>query len=203
MNRRTRFRILIRDGFACQYCGKKAPETELHVDHRHPRSKGGADTDDNLVTACITCNSGKSDTVLPVEYVYHEGPKEGLTVRRTDPLPVEWVWEFADRSLLSLNDAAVESGDGFERRFVFGPHAHERNPDTHERFLAAVRALGNQEFPDGRRSRLLGAYCSNGVYPGFAPLMNWYPCEQIVLQFTLTVGDLPAHPGFRRSILDG
>lgn len=205
MNRRTRFRIFVRDGFTCQYCGKKAPETELHVDHRHPKSKGGKDTDDNFVTACITCNSGKSDMVLPVEYVYHEGPREGNAVRRRDPFPVEWVWEFADHTLFSLNDAWVETGIADERRFVFGPQPFEYSAYIFERFQAAVRAKGNMEFPDGRRAQLLGAYVGYGVplATGEAPLMHWYPCDQIVLQFTITVGDLPANPGTRRAILDG
>lgn len=36
---RTRFRILERDNFTCQYCGNKAPDVILHVDHKIPFSK--------------------------------------------------------------------------------------------------------------------------------------------------------------------
>lgn len=54
-----RFEILQRDGFTCRYCGRVAPETELEVDHIHPRSKGGGDEAENLVTTCRDCNRGK------------------------------------------------------------------------------------------------------------------------------------------------
>lgn len=58
----TRYRILERDNFTCQYCGRSAPDVVLNVDHRVPRSEGGTDEDGNLVTACQACNIGKSDT---------------------------------------------------------------------------------------------------------------------------------------------
>ena len=38
---------------------------KLEVDHVHPRSKGGSDSEDNLVTACFDCNQGKKDMILP------------------------------------------------------------------------------------------------------------------------------------------
>lgn len=56
---RTRFRVLERDGFTCQYCGAKAPNVELHVDHIVPVAKGGTNDESNLVTACAVCNLGK------------------------------------------------------------------------------------------------------------------------------------------------
>lgn len=60
-----RFDVLCRDGFRCRYCGVSVEEGALlHVDHVMPKSKGGADSLDNLVTACLDCNLGKSDKVL-------------------------------------------------------------------------------------------------------------------------------------------
>lgn len=59
--RSTRFAVLVRDAYTCQYCGRRAPEVELHVDHRKPVSQGGSDTLDNLVAACVDCNLGKSN----------------------------------------------------------------------------------------------------------------------------------------------
>lgn len=58
-----RFEILRRDGFTCRYCGQKPPTVVLEVDHIHPKSAGGRDTDANLVTACFSCNRGKRDAV--------------------------------------------------------------------------------------------------------------------------------------------
>lgn len=59
-----RFTILSRDKFTCQYCGRKAPEVELVVDHITPYSKGGRCVESNLTTACVECNAGKGDRTL-------------------------------------------------------------------------------------------------------------------------------------------
>ncbi|HBN09775.1 MAG TPA: HNH endonuclease [Cyanobacteria bacterium UBA8530] len=50
--------IFRRDRNTCQYCGKKGQVT---VDHVFPRSRGGADTWENLVTACFSCNNRKGN----------------------------------------------------------------------------------------------------------------------------------------------
>lgn len=61
-----RFRVFVRDGFRCRYCGISVDEGAiLHVDHVVPQSRGGDTTLENLVTACIDCNLGKSDSTLP------------------------------------------------------------------------------------------------------------------------------------------
>lgn len=60
-----RFIVLSRDGFRCGYCGRGPKDgVTLEVDHVHPRSKGGTDALDNLVTACWDCNRGKSNKAL-------------------------------------------------------------------------------------------------------------------------------------------
>jgi hypothetical protein len=61
---RLRFRILMRDGFACKKCGKspmKEIGVELHVDHINPWSKGGETVPENLETKCQQCNLGKGN----------------------------------------------------------------------------------------------------------------------------------------------
>lgn len=55
----NRYGILERDKFTCHYCGRKAPEVALEVDHIIPVSKGGPDESVNLITACSECNSQK------------------------------------------------------------------------------------------------------------------------------------------------
>ncbi len=54
-----RFQVFRRDGFACVYCGRHAPQVKLHVDHVVPWSKGGRNAAENLRTACEECNLGK------------------------------------------------------------------------------------------------------------------------------------------------
>lgn len=61
---RRRFKIFSRDGFTCVYCGRRPPEVILQPDHVIPRSKGGKNTEDNLVTSCEECNKGKGDLLI-------------------------------------------------------------------------------------------------------------------------------------------
>lgn len=55
----SRRNIFERDKNTCQYCGRKMPKTELTLDHVIPRSRGGIDSWDNLVLACMHCNVQK------------------------------------------------------------------------------------------------------------------------------------------------
>lgn len=49
--------VLERDSFKCGYCGKAAT---TH-DHILPKSRGGADTWMNAISACVKCNGKKAD----------------------------------------------------------------------------------------------------------------------------------------------
>jgi hypothetical protein len=60
ITKRTRFEILRRDNHTCQYCGEKAPDVVLHIDHVVPVALGGDDKPGNLVAACKNCNAGKA-----------------------------------------------------------------------------------------------------------------------------------------------
>jgi 5-methylcytosine-specific restriction endonuclease McrA len=52
--------VLRRDGHRCAYCGRAANT----IDHVQPKSKGGADSWENLVACCLRCNNKKSDKSL-------------------------------------------------------------------------------------------------------------------------------------------
>lgn len=54
----NRHRVFKRDNNECVYCGNKK---ELTIDHVIPRSKGGKNTWDNLVTCCLKCNLKKGN----------------------------------------------------------------------------------------------------------------------------------------------
>jgi len=58
----TRQNIFKRDNYMCQYCGKKTKK--LTIDHVKPKNKGGIDSWENLVTACVKCNLAKGDRYL-------------------------------------------------------------------------------------------------------------------------------------------
>lgn len=61
---RTRFEIFKRDNFTCRYCGRSSPEVVLEVDHVVPTSEHGTDDPINLVSACWSCNRGKSNVPI-------------------------------------------------------------------------------------------------------------------------------------------
>jgi hypothetical protein len=59
-----RFEVFQRDRHTCQYCGRRAPDVELEVDHLIPVARGGTDAFENLITSCRDCNSGKSAKLI-------------------------------------------------------------------------------------------------------------------------------------------
>ena len=56
--RLTRLEVFNRDRYTCQYCGKEA--RQLTLDHVIPRYRGGEQTWENVVSACIPCNRHKA-----------------------------------------------------------------------------------------------------------------------------------------------
>lgn len=57
----SRRNIFERDKQTCQYCRKRFAKPDLTLDHVIPRSKGGRDTWENLVLACVACNVRKAN----------------------------------------------------------------------------------------------------------------------------------------------
>jgi len=57
----SRRNIFERDKQVCQYCGHRLAKSELTIDHVIPQSKGGNDTWENLVLACVNCNVKKAN----------------------------------------------------------------------------------------------------------------------------------------------
>ena len=60
----SRKNIFLRDGYRCQYCGKKGTSETLTVDHVIPISRGGKDSWTNVATACKQCNNYKGNSLL-------------------------------------------------------------------------------------------------------------------------------------------
>ena len=50
----TRKNIFQRDQNCCKYCGQS--NQKLSIDHVIPRSRGGTDNWENVITACLQCN---------------------------------------------------------------------------------------------------------------------------------------------------
>jgi hypothetical protein len=65
LRRERRLALYLRDGLACVYCGLGIEDgAMLTLDHLIPHSQGGTNANDNLITACRTCNSARADRPL-------------------------------------------------------------------------------------------------------------------------------------------
>jgi 5-methylcytosine-specific restriction endonuclease McrA len=60
----TRKNFYVRDRFRCQYCGVRFEAKDLTLDHVYPKSRGGPNSWQNLVTCCKPCNRMKADKTL-------------------------------------------------------------------------------------------------------------------------------------------
>jgi 5-methylcytosine-specific restriction endonuclease McrA len=92
VNRRE---VLRRDKYQCQYCGSRK---HLTLDHVIPRSKGGAHSWDNVVTACEACNSRKGDRLLA---------DTGMKLKTPPKAPMHPAFTFAEQ--FWRNHAPTES----------------------------------------------------------------------------------------------
>jgi 5-methylcytosine-specific restriction endonuclease McrA len=57
----SRRNIFERDKNTCQYCGRRMARSDITLDHVVPRSRGGFDSWENLVLACMECNVRKAN----------------------------------------------------------------------------------------------------------------------------------------------
>ncbi len=55
----SRKNIIKRDNHQCQYCGSR--KGSVTIDHIIPKVRGGEDTWENLVCACVKCNNKKGN----------------------------------------------------------------------------------------------------------------------------------------------
>src|SRR5690625_2952755 len=81
LSNKERYYILARDQFTCQYCGRSAPEVELHVDHLIPVARGGTNEQINLLAACTDCNLSKQAMLLPGDVIKQ---KQTEIIKRTN-----------------------------------------------------------------------------------------------------------------------
>ena len=111
ISKKLRFEVFKRDSFKCQYCGKSAPDVVLNVDHIMPVAKGGTNDIFNLITACESCNSGKSDRTLDDSTVIAKQKKQldDLNERREQiEMMMEW-----QRELSNLDEEATVNATNF------------------------------------------------------------------------------------------
>ena len=57
----SRHNIFERDACHCQYCKRRLQRAQLTLDHVMPQSRGGDESWENLVVACLPCNVKKGN----------------------------------------------------------------------------------------------------------------------------------------------
>jgi len=62
----SKYNVMLRDNFRCQYCGIDVTRSTATMDHVLPVSRGGPTTFENVVTSCGPCNTSKGNNLLPV-----------------------------------------------------------------------------------------------------------------------------------------
>lgn len=93
LGKKILFEVFKRDSFTCQYCGAKAPDVLLHVDHIISVVNGGRNEITNLITSCFACNSGKGGRALSDHTVLQKQRRqlEELNERRQQlEMMAEW-----------------------------------------------------------------------------------------------------------------
>lgn len=116
ISKKLRFEVFARDSFTCQYCGKKAPDVVLEVDHINPVCKKGNNDKLNLITSCFDCNRGKVEKTIS-ERAELDKQREHLELLNTKREQMTQLigWK---KKLLSLEDDKIKEIENvFKRKF--------------------------------------------------------------------------------------
>lgn len=77
----SRFNLLARDTFQCQYCQTQLSANTATIDHVLPKSQGGTTCWQNIVACCHACNRKKGGRT----------PHQARMNLRKDPIAPEWL----------------------------------------------------------------------------------------------------------------
>lgn len=189
ISKKLRFEVFKRDSFTCQYCGAKAPDVILEVDHVQPVAKEGSSDILNLITACKACNSGKSDRQLSDNSVLEKQRKQLSDLQeRKEQIEMMMEWQ---RELAKLDDYAVEQLAKFWAELV-PPYILNENGKrelekllkkfSHEQVLEAMRISVKQyiQYIDEKPTKesvekawdKVGGICAMKKYDGTNPEMK-------------------------------
>ena len=80
----TRLGVFTRDGFRCQYCNEAFESRDLTFDHVVPRAQKGGSNWENIVAACVPCNTkkGHRTDMAPIRPPREPRPDEMLKLRQ-------------------------------------------------------------------------------------------------------------------------
>lgn len=128
ISKKLRFEVFKRDMFTCQYCGRKAPDVVLHIDHIKPVAKGGRNEIMNLVTSCIDCNLGKGAKTLSDQSVVERQRKQAeYLAQRREQIEMLRNWQL---EMLEQENLEIDAVDTLVKKLTDGKKSlseHGRN----------------------------------------------------------------------------
>lgn len=134
ISKKMRFEVLKRDKFTCQYCGKKAPEVILQIDHIKPVKSGGKNTMLNLVTSCIDCNQGKGARELSDDSELKKQEKElELLSEKQDQIKMMIKWR---EQLSNSNELMIKSAEN-----IINKHIEPSETSVNEHGMSEIKSL--------------------------------------------------------------
>ncbi len=178
ISKKIRFEVFKRDSFTCQYCGRRAPEILLQIDHIDPVAAGGSNAILNLITSCEECNAGKSDRKLSDHSVLEKQRAQLQQLQeRKEQIEMMFEWQ---KGLVVLDDDLTDRVAQFWSEQVPGFHLNEhgikglkrlrRRFDTSE-IMEAIRIAAESyvQFLEGKPTqesvetawKKIGGICSN------------------------------------------
>jgi 5-methylcytosine-specific restriction endonuclease McrA len=92
----TRRAVLMRDNYTCQYCGQHPSRGEMTIDHVLPRIRGGATDWENVVCACLRCNTRKGsrtpeEAYMPLRHAPFKPMYCAVVILSQAPVHESWV----------------------------------------------------------------------------------------------------------------
>lgn len=169
ISKKMRFEVFKRDSFTCQYCGRKAPDVILEIDHIKPVAKGGENTLLNLITSCKECNRGKGKIPLTEKLTLEKERKrlDEMQERREQmKMIMQWHDELLDienEEISCIEKALLDDGLSFTER-------GRRNALKQiKRFgfeivLKAARLAKESYIDNGERCKKYGGIAYNKVF---------------------------------------
>ena len=150
--------ILMRDDITCQYCGKEGEFNTLVTDHVIPKAKGGDNSNTNLVTACIKCNSLKADQDVN-EFLLINQFTPGPTLQKILSIPLRTPrLPHKDSDKEKDKDILLDSNSSTKKKVTVNARAREseQNKISNDPSFLAFYTLYDKKKSQGAAMKLFG-----------------------------------------------
>jgi CRISPR/Cas system Type II protein with McrA/HNH and RuvC-like nuclease domain len=169
LSKKIRFEVFKRDNFTCQYCGRKAPDVVLEVDHVNPVAKGGTNNIMNLITSCVECNKGKGKDVLSENQTLEKERKQlEMLQDRREQMKMMMQWQ---NELLAFEDEQVNFIESIlqDEEHVLNERGRAKMKDAIDRFgfdvMVKAAKIAKVKYIDlNERCQKVGGIAYNKVF---------------------------------------